>query len=132
MPPNQRAWIVQKFHQADSGVTEAQECLARILATLSNRYPKERTATLEIITDLEQTRAKIRDLAIPTFTRALRGLHKPGDLATLVANAKPLPDPHYHSQTWAHQRTQPHRQPEHQRQLSEARVARIAKSLQEV
>jgi len=126
MAKNQRAWIVLRFHQSDKCMIEAQTYLASIYATLQGQHPELCPEILEIIIDLEGIRAKIRDAAIPKFTRTPRNLHKPGHLATIVSEAKPLPSPHYASQDWERQRSLPHNDPAHRKRLRDARKARKA------
>lgn len=128
MPPTRRSWIVLRFHQANGRIVAAQKYLASVLVTLEDQRPELALPVLAILNDLERARADLRDFAMPDFTRTLRDLHQAGDLATILANAEPVPDPHYHSQTWEHMRTLPCRDPARRRKQLEAREARRAQS----
>jgi len=125
MPKNQRGWIVRRIHQANEHIMVAQQQLASVLASLVAEHPELRPELLVILQDLNGARGKLREFAMPVFTRTAHDLHKVGQLYTILANAKPLPSPSYKSQTWEHQRHQPSRTPEHQKQLYEARKARL-------
>lgn len=109
MPPNQRATIVKRFHQADARIVRAQKFLATVVATLDDRHAFDRANILALITDLEQVRARILDIALPKYTKTPRDLHKPGDLATIVSLAQPIPQIHYESQTAAYRRARTNR-----------------------
>jgi len=111
MPPTQRANIVATFHQADARIVKAQQFLARIHSTLIEAHPEDGLAILAILTGLEGAREYIREVAMPKYTRTPRSLCKPGDLVTILAEAKPLPRPNYASQQAAHRRTVPSQQP---------------------
>jgi len=124
MPPSRRSWLVLRFHQANGRIVAAQEYLASVLVTLESQHSGLTSPLLAIINDLERARADLRDFAIPTFTRTLRDLHKAGDLARMLADAEPVPDPHYHSQTYEHQRDLPCRDPARRKALEEAGAIR--------
>lgn len=124
MPPTRRSWLVLRFHQANGRIIAAQEFLATVLVTLESQHPELTAPVLAILNNLDRARADLHDFAIPAFTKTPRDLHKAGDLARILANAEPVPDPHYHSQTQEHQRTLPSQALAHRRELREARKAR--------
>ena len=98
MAKNRRQYIVLRFHQADRHIVQAQEDLASVRATLLKNHPQDSLVILKILVCLDAARDGIREVAMPKYTATPRDLLKEGDLDTIVANAKLLPDPHYASQ----------------------------------
>lgn len=93
MPRTRREYLVRRARQADHALRRAQVHLACIRVTLAGQHPEHGPWLLGFIRDLDLARVKL----FWWYAHILGGrkvhLWEPGDLDTILAEAKPVPDP---------------------------------------
>jgi len=95
MPPNTRAYLVRRVHQADHNAKKALGYLSEVWVTIGLQHPDLALAlALEcILLDLDTWRGTLRHYYERTLDGPTDGLHNSGDLARIMANASPVPSP---------------------------------------
>lgn len=93
MPPNTRAYLVRRVHQADGNVKRAMEQLAEVWATLVPQHPNLALALELLLYDLDAWRGTLRQYYAHTLKGPTMGLHTAGDLAETLVKARPVPSP---------------------------------------
>jgi len=93
MPPNTRAYLVRRVHQADGNVKRAIDQLAQVWVTLAPQHPDLAFSLELLLLDLDAWRGTLRHYYEYSLKGPTRGLHDSGDLAGRLAEARPVPSP---------------------------------------
>ena len=93
MPPTRRAYLQRRLRQVDSHLRRSEEHLASFWVTIKPQHPELEPELLGIIAEIDGLRGRILNYYRGSVAGSERGLHEPGELGAILAEAEPVPDP---------------------------------------